>query len=83
MIQHKIEQISVISYQTVSRILKSLYVNGFFQKINGGAYRINQDIIFKGFYSNRIGLCFEYYKNNQEYQNKFKQNNILYMHLNI
>ena len=43
-----------------------------FQKINGGAYRINEDIIFKGFYSNRIELCFEYYKNNQKYQNKFK-----------
>ena len=32
----------------------------FLVKINSGAYRVNPDVIWKGSYSNRMGICYEY-----------------------
>lgn len=63
--QRTIAEKSGISYQTVNRTIKSLCEvdeNGFsfLQKINGGAYRVNPDIVFKGNHSNRMGICYEY-----------------------
>lgn len=63
--QRTIAEKSGISYQTVNRTIKSLCEvdeNGFsfLQKINGGAYRVNPDIVFKGSHSNRMGVCYEY-----------------------
>lgn len=63
--QRTIAEKSGISYQTVNRTIKSLCEvdeNGFsfLQKINGGAYRVNPNIVFKGSHSNRMGICYEY-----------------------
>lgn len=68
--QRTIAEKSGISYQTVNRTIKSLCEvdeNGFsfLQKINGGAYRVNPNIVFKGSHSNRMGVCYEYNKLNE------------------
>jgi hypothetical protein len=67
MTQRSIADNSGISYQTVHRTMQNLCKkdkNGtaFLQKINGGAYRVNPEVIFKGSHSNRMGICYQYRK---------------------
>ena len=64
MTQRAIAENSGMSYQTVSRTMRLLQTSkpSFLQKINSGAYRINPDIIWKGSHSNRMGVCYEYQK---------------------
>ena len=53
---------SGISIDTVKKTMKLLQ-NGnpaFLQKINSGAYRVNPNVIWKGSYNKRMGICFEY-----------------------
>lgn len=62
MTQRAIAEKSGMSLNTVTRTMKALQ-NGkpaFLQKINSGAYRVNPDVIWKGSYSKRIGICFDY-----------------------
>jgi len=71
MTQRAIAESSGISYQTVHRTMQALCKkekNGiaFLQKINGGAYRVNPDVIFKGSHSNRMGICYQYNKTDSE-----------------
>lgn len=62
MTQRQISEGAGISIQTVSRTMKALQEGDmpFLVKINGGCYRVNPDVIFKGSHSNRMGVCYEY-----------------------
>lgn len=57
-----ISEKSGMSYQTVARTMKALQEGkpAFLVKINSGAYRVNPDVIWKGSYGSRMGICFEY-----------------------
>lgn len=76
MTQRAIAESSGISYQTVHRTMQALCKKdkkggtAFLQKINGGAYRVNPEVIFKGSYSNRMGICYQYRKT--DFDNKAK-----------
>lgn len=65
MTQRKIAEKSGMSLATVTRTMQALQTGkpAFLQKINSGAYRVNPDIIWKGSYSKRMGICFEYADN--------------------
>ena len=62
MTQRAIAEKSGISYQTVNRTMRALQEGSpaFLVKINSGAYRVNPDVIWKGSYSTRMGICYEY-----------------------
>ena len=60
MTYRQISEKSGISYQTVSRTMKSLIESNFLQQINQGAYRINPNIIFKGTRSGRLNVLYQY-----------------------
>ena len=51
-----------MSLNTVTRTMKALQEGDppFLQKINSGAYRVNPDVIWKGSYSNRMGVIYKY-----------------------
>ena len=72
MTQRAISDETGISPQTVNRTIQALCEAdeneiSFLQKINhGGSYRVNPNIIFKGSYSNRMGICFQYNKTTRE-----------------
>lgn len=71
MTQRAIAEASGMSLQTVSRTLKALCEApaespAFLQRINSGAYRVNPEVLFKGSHSNRIGICYEYKKVDQQ-----------------
>ena len=73
MTQRAIAENSGMSYETVNRTIKALCEAdndgvSFLQKINGGAYRVNPEIIYKGSHSTRMGICFQYRKT--EFENK-------------
>lgn len=62
MTQRAMAEKSGMSLNTVITTMKALQ-NGnpaFLQKINSGAYRINPNVIWKGSYNKRMGICFEY-----------------------
>src|SRR5690625_2167117 len=59
MTYRQISEKSSISYQTVSRTMKSLIESNFLQQINQGAYRINPNIIFKGTRSGRLNVLYQ------------------------
>lgn len=67
MTQRAIAKESGMSYQTVSRTMRALQEGSpaFLVKINSGAYRVNPDVIWKGSYSNRMGICYEYHSEQQ------------------
>ena len=74
MTQRVIADKSGMSLQTVSRTLKTLCEStegnpAFLQKINSGAYRVNPEVLFKGSHSNRMGICYEYRRVEQEQKN--------------
>lgn len=81
MTQRTIAEKSGISYQTVSRTMKLLCeptqkdAKPFLQKINGGAYRVNPEVLFQGSHSNRMGICYEYYEVERENKAKKEKNN--------
>ena len=52
---------SGISYQTVYRTMAALIDSNFLIKINGGAYRINPEVIFKGGKNDRLNVLFQYH----------------------
>ena len=70
MTQRTIAEKSGMSYQTVSRTMRALQEGSpaFLVKINSGAYRVNPDVIWKGSYSNRMGICYEYVSEQTEQQ---------------
>ena len=62
MTQRAISAESGMSLNTVIRTMKALQEGDppFLQKINSGAYRVNPNVIWKGSYSNRMGIVYEY-----------------------
>lgn len=62
MTQRAIADKSGMSLNTVTRTMRSLQEGDppFLQKINSGAYRVNPDVVWKGSYSNRMGVIYEY-----------------------
>lgn len=62
MTQRAIAEGSGMSLATVVRTMKALQDGkpAFLQKINSGAYRVNPQVVWKGSYSNRMGVCFSY-----------------------
>lgn len=65
MTQRAIADATNMSTKTVNTTLKALCEApegspAFLQRINSGAYRVNPEVIFKGSYSNRMGICYEY-----------------------
>lgn len=70
MTQRAMAEKSGMSLNTVITTMKALQ-NGnpvFLQKINSGAYRVNPDVIWKGSYNKRMGVCFEYGETARENQ---------------
>ncbi len=51
---------SGMSYQTVYRTMNALLDSNFLAKINGGAYRVNPDVLFKGGKDQRLNVLLEY-----------------------
>lgn len=73
MTQRVIAEKSGISLQTVSKTMKLLCASEegktpFLQKIHSGAYRVNPNVLFKGSYGNRMGVCYKFI--NTENENK-------------
>lgn len=62
MTQRAIAEKSGMGLATVTRTMRALQGGEvpFLQKINSGAYRVNPDVVFKGSFSNRIAVCYEY-----------------------
>ena len=62
MTQRAMAQKSGMSIDTVKKTMKALQSGevAFLQKINSGAYRVNPNVIWKGSYNKRMGICFEY-----------------------
>lgn len=62
MTQRQISDKSGMSLKTVQRTMKSLQEGNpaFLVKINGGAYMVNPNIIWKGSHSSRMGIIFDY-----------------------
>lgn len=60
MTYRQISEKSGISYQTVSRTMKSLLESNFLQQINQGAYRVNPNVIFKGSRNGRLNVLYQY-----------------------
>ena len=56
----QIEEKSQMSYQTVYRTMNALIDSNFLTKINGGAYRVNPDVLFKGGKNNRMNVLLQY-----------------------
>lgn len=65
--QRAIAEKSGMSLNTVTKTMKALQEGtpAFLVKINSGAYRVNPEIIWKGSYGNRMGICYEYYSEQQ------------------
>lgn len=59
-----------MSLYTVTKTMRALQEGSpaFLVKINSGAYRVNPDVIWKGSYSNRMGICYEYVSEQTEQQ---------------
>lgn len=68
MTQRKIAEKSKISYPTVSRTMKALIDSNFLVQINGGAYQVNPDVLFKGGKNARMNVLLKYHesKNDEE-----------------
>ena len=66
MTYRQISEKSGISYQTVSRTMKSLIKSNFLQQINQGAYRVNPDVIFKGNRNGRLNVLYQYNSENNK-----------------
>ena len=74
MTQRQIADKSGMSLKTVQRTMKALQEGNpaFLIKINGGAYQVNPNIIWKGSHSSRMGVIFNYTtpKSNAEQEKK-------------
>jgi len=64
MTQRQIADNSGISLKTVQRTMQSLQESepAFLIRINGGAYQVNPNVIWKGSHSSRMGVIFDYNK---------------------
>ena len=60
MTQRQISEQSGISLKTVSVTMKTLLESNFLRKINGGAYCVNPDVLFKGTRNGRMNVLIQY-----------------------
>lgn len=63
MTQRQIAEASGMSLSTVKRTMAALLTGkpAFLQQINGaGAYRINPNVLWKGSFNKRMGVCYEW-----------------------
>lgn len=60
MTQRQISEKSGISLKTVSVTIKALLDSNFLRKINGGAYCVNPDVLFKGTRDGRMNVLIQY-----------------------
>lgn len=60
MTQRQISERSGISLKTVSVTMKALLDSNFLRKINGGAYCVNPDVLFKGTRNGRMNVLIQY-----------------------
>ena len=60
MTQRQISEKSGISLKTVSVTMKTLLDSNFLRKINGGAYCVNPDVLFKGSRNGRMNVLIQY-----------------------
>ena len=60
MTQRQIAEKTGISVKTVSITMKALQDANFLRKINGGAYCVNPDVLFKGSRNNRMNVLLQY-----------------------
>lgn len=60
MTQRQISEKSGISLKTVSVTMKALLDSNFLRKINGGAYCVNPDVLFKGTRNGRMNVLIQY-----------------------
>lgn len=60
MTQRQISEQSGISLKTVSVTMKALLESNFLRKINGGAYCVNPDVLFKGTRNGRMNVLIQY-----------------------
>ena len=68
MTYRQIVEKSGISYDTVSRTMKSLIDSNFLVQINRGAYRVNPDVLFKGGKGARMNVLLKYHEAKKEKQ---------------
>ncbi len=61
MTQRKMAEKTGMSTKTVCSTIKSLIDSDFLIRINGGAYRVNPDILFKGGKSDRLNVLLQYH----------------------
>ena len=75
MTQRQIADKSGMSLKTVQRTMKSLQEGNpaFLVKINGGAYMVNPDVIWKGSHSSRMGVIFDYIEATTTVQSEEKE----------
>lgn len=66
MTQRQIANKSGISIQTVNRTISALLESDFLVKINGGAYRVNPNMLFKGGKNNRLNILIQYNEEKKE-----------------
>lgn len=68
MTQRAMAQKSGMSLDTVMKTMKALQSGNpaFLQKINSGAYRVNPNVIWKGSFDKRMGICFNYGREDQD-----------------
>lgn len=68
MTQRAMAQKSGMSLDTVMKTMKALQSGSpaFLQKINNGAYRVNPNVIWKGSFDKRMGICFNYGREDQD-----------------
>lgn len=68
MTQQDIANKSGLGIATVKRTMNILQSGkpSFLQKMHSGAYRINPDVIWKGSFRKRLGICFDYRSKNEE-----------------
>lgn len=66
MTYRQIADASGISYQTVYRTMNALIESDFLVKINGGAYRVNPNMLFKGGKNDRLNVLLKYSRESNE-----------------
>lgn len=66
MTYRQISEKSGMSYQTVYRTMNALLDSNFLVKINGGSYRVNPDVVFKGGKTDRLNVLLKYRDEKQE-----------------
>lgn len=66
MTQRQMSERSNMSLDTVHKTIRALLESEFLVRENGGCYRVNPDVIFKGGKTNRMNVLLQYNKAKEE-----------------